>query len=101
MKFLKTYENLNGPKVGDYVICEDPNTRKPLYAFIKNRIGKIVEIDRDKFYPYIVRYNNIPEDLIERFSHPNFTNCRDFKRDEILYFSSTKEELENLKKYNI
>ena len=102
MKHLKTFENINvnEPKIGDYAICNDSN-KNYLNKFLLTNIGKIVDINIYKYYPYIVNYDNVPEDYYEAFSHPTYIDSRDFKREEILYFSENIEDLKAILKYNL
>jgi hypothetical protein len=104
---FKIFENSKQePKIGDYVICTllDPdiiNKNPILNDFLSNNIGKIIEIGQDRIKLYVVKYDNIPEVISYRFSHDN---TRLFAKDDFLYFSSNKEDLEiylNSKKYNI
>ena len=60
MKHLKTYENINKPKLDDYVICKD-NTdseeNNEFQLFLNNNIGQIEDIDNDGFC--IVSFENL------------------------------------------
>ena len=108
MKHIKTYETLDGPKIGDYVICKDEQNFADLNIFLTSHIGQVVQIGNDNKrlldYPYIVQYHeNIPEVLIsDYFSY--FTDsinnneisydCRCFASDEILNYSSDIKDME-------
>jgi intein/homing endonuclease len=123
MLFIKKYEKFNSDrlKVGDYVICEenlDSNSEiyKLLREFISNNVGQIVSDNfemlnsldlypDDKDIEYRVTYPNIPPEIDVYFANiDGKADTRLMKRCEILYFSSSKEEME-LKlfsmKYNI
>jgi len=107
MKYLKSYENINNPKIGDYVIAIDNITSsKDANDILKNTIGKI--ISTNKWYRknplYTTKYDNIPEDLKGHFSYDNEQNIRKLTRIEIKHFSNSKKELETIisaNKYNI
>jgi len=86
MKYIRTYENLNKPKVGDYVLCEEDeiptsswhkrrwateNLLK-VYNFISTHVGKFVCKLRDNVmddYRYIIEYENVPEELQRYFPY--------------------------------
>ncbi len=90
MKHLKSYEHSikDEPQVGDSVICTDIGNENDLNEFLSQNIGTIVGYDirqSEKLFPYIIQYNNIPEELIEFFSIKNKT--RHFSREEILQFA--------------
>lgn len=118
MKYIKLYENVptlpnKHPDEGDYVICKgigysmkyDTN----LKDFIDTHIGQIIGIsintdpvDGVDYYSLEIEYdeNEIPENLKPRFRF----NTLDFTYNDILDWSSHKEELEirvAAKKYNL
>jgi len=104
---FKIYESINDgePEIGDYVIC-DPDFRN-LFNFINNNIGQIINYPSttDK---YVIKYENVPESIYSFFdvniSLSGHTYKRYFQRDEIIYWSKNKEDLEHLiqsKKYNL
>ena len=120
MKYLKTYEKkiqLN-PQVGDYVICNEDeeeykssyNTPDILYSdnlctnFINSNIGKCIFINTNVGGAYYyIQYENIPTEIKDYFKMLH-ENTRRMMRNEIIYFSSNKEDLEpyiNAIKYNI
>jgi len=46
MKYIKKFENINTPEVGDYVLCQEDGTGVPeLENFLKYNIGKIVKCE--------------------------------------------------------
>ena len=90
MKHLKTYEGLieDEPQVGDSVICTDIGNENDLNTFLSQNIGTMVGYDirqSEKLFPYIIKYDDIPEELIEFFSFKGKT--RHFSREEILQFT--------------
>jgi len=111
MKYIKTYEsvfipNPGDPQIGDYVICIDKTTDdERLVNFINTHIGKIVISDRPmQEYDYIVQYDNIPEIFICHEFDFNDHTARPMYKDEILYFSPDKKEMEIIlqqNKYNL
>jgi len=102
MKYLKTYEAIKDkPQIGDYALCKPESgiivydIINKLHNFIDNNIGKNY---KNTFYN--IRYNNIPEELKNFF----YENTKYFHENDILQFSSNKEELEayiQSKKYNL
>ena len=104
MKYLKTYEKINEPQVGDYVICDEKMYDK-VNIFLNNNVGQLISRDPDEYgfkdeYDYIVKYENVPLDIKDYF----LSNVRSFGREEIIEFSSNKEDLEAIldaNKYNI
>ena len=106
MKYLKTFEqnDLDEPKVGDYVLCIDKCANDKTEEFLKENIGQIVNINFEHI-PYKVQFENPPnnddfwgdDDVKERV-------FRWFFRSEILYFESIKTDLEAIlatRKYNL
>ena len=64
--------------------------------FVKNNIGKLIKKLSDADYPdypYVIQFENIPEYLQGSFSFHE-DDSRSFTREEIIDFSSNKEELE-------
>lgn len=116
-KFEKFNINVDEPKLNDYVICDEDqiglNSDKhfrllELINILKNKIGKIVDIDNSA---YIVQYENIPKDMRKEFfviNKKNQLKCRRIFREEIIFWSKSKKELEanieilrKSKKYNV
>jgi len=103
MKYLKTFENSNNPKVGDYVICNEIENRDILSEFISNNIGVVIR----SFFggSYQVNYENIPDEIKKFFANDEkYDGLRGMFRKEIIDFASSKEKLEiklNIKKYNV
>lgn len=93
-------KQLGDIKVGDYVVAEeDDYDIEQVMDFIKNNIGKVVDIWEENPNPYIVEYENVPEEDKADFSwlrnkQSKFReNVWGFTREEIKYFG-TKEEME-------
>lgn len=111
MKHLKIYENYNEIEIGDYVICESGKSNyniqfKKLNDFIRNKIGKLIDID-NKSIPgsiyYIVEYDNIP-DNISNFKRSRNESAFTMHKIDIINYSKDKNELEsiiNANKFNI
>ena len=107
---FKIFENLNTPKVGEYVICiySMSKNHKDLDIFLSQNIGKIIEIRNYKAYtfPYIVEFEHIPNNL-KKFTTNTYFDSIDqivFRRDEILSFNKNKEDLKiflDTNKYNL
>ena len=74
MKYIKTYEDLDDLKIGDYVICIccdlalDTDVREKITTFLENNIGKIVSNSGnrnrphlpERFFRYPIAYENVP-----------------------------------------
>lgn len=117
MKHIKTFENINIPQVGDYVIMNfnannfslaDNYLYTEYIEFVNNTIGKIIKIEYDRYdkYKYIVtEYENVPDSIRYHFNkdgYNKFTDKSDVRR--ISAFSRNKEDLEIIlqaKKYNL
>ena len=108
MKVRKFNENINEnePEIGDYVICHsDESGEKSLNEFTSVNIGIIIDkTSKDMInYPYSIKYDDLPSKL-SSYTNNNDYNTIPFKKEEILYFSKNKEDLElilNTKKFNI
>lgn len=98
MKYIKEYENIIGPKVGDYVLMR---TKQPdLEDYISTHIGQITDIDRSTLN---VRYDNVPPEILANSIH-NELGVRTFTRGLIVDYAPTKEKLElqiQSNKYNL
>jgi len=102
MKVRKFNESLNEdePKIGDYIIIKYDSIVGNAYNFITNNIGKFIKYNSNRTFPYQIEFFNIPNDIESYFNN----NCRNYKYEEILYWSNNKEELELLiqsNKFNI
>jgi len=107
MKYIKQYESINNiPQVGDYILFEDSDLKKEISNFMSNNIGLIVSKEL-VLYDYVVKYENVPDELTPYFSYAYLKygrNCRGIERSDIIYFSSNKEDLEirlQANKYNL
>ena len=104
MKYIKKYESINNePQIGDYVLCREINANNiQVIQWTAVNIGKYIDFnDLDYNYPYLIRYKNVPNDIRSYFFHNDVPSCRTMKRDEIILWSSNKEDLENIIKFNI
>jgi hypothetical protein len=82
MKYIKTYENINEPKVGDYAVVKLPNYDSSISRLLEIEIGKIKKTflpTKTEGWSYLITFGTI-----------------DFlvKRKEIVDFSESKEKLE-------
>ena len=94
MKYLKKFENVNKPEIGDYVLVKSHTRYKEVKNFIDSNIGVIFKIRKDII---TVKYKNIPSNIINKFSYINNNNSSgvyDFYSYKIENFSKNKEELE-------
>ena len=115
MKYLKTFEevNIDEPKVGDYAIFFDEiyeigsgvsSDFNEYVYFINNNIGEIIKIEKNDDYKYHVKFENVPINIIRYFDTASDYYYLRFHKEEILYWSKNKEELEHIlaaKKYNL
>jgi len=106
MKYLKTFESIDEPKEGDYIIAKLPNHlayKDTAEIFCHNNIGQIIGIIYNNIDKpiYKVKYENVPAGL--KISNLN-NNIRGFFKKDFELWSKDKEELEAMiaaKKYNI
>ena len=68
MKYIRTYENIDNPKVGDYVICKDitssDEVSENFQKFLDENIGQIVSDDDINLF--IVLFDKLPsEEILE------------------------------------
>jgi len=129
MKYLKKYENIKEPEIGDYVLCQDLTnkftsgsrkiTQEKFKLFLTENIGQVVGKGSDTIR---VKFENIPNDvdileyafLVQtdiRIKNVDFDRINDkysniatFEFGEIVYFSPNKEDVEmkiSTSKYNI
>lgn len=103
MKYLKSFESVDEPQVGDYVVCEEDSLTS---EFTSNNVGKIVNIEDvfDNTYCYNVAYDDIPKDIEELFDVIHGYYCRDMSRYEIKFWSKNRKDSELYivgKKYNL
>ncbi len=99
MKYIKTFEDVT-PKLelGTYVICQEESNNVEYEKFLRNNIGVIYGYfdgeTKDRF-PYMVQYENIPENIEDFFNDykEKFPNCRAMTEQEIIYDSKNKKDL--------
>ena len=117
MKHIRLFEDINVKlKVGHWVICKDVDSDdKTLSEFLSNNIGRYIRtrtkydintVDVSPKFSYMIQYYNIPNYLEEdfHFGEPDDMDCRIMCKEEILFWSKNKEDLEfiiNANKYNI
>ena len=92
MKYIKKFENLMGPEVGDYVALISDDDHDKVINFLDKNIGKIFKKISDDCYG--VEFDNY------------FLNQNKFyfMIDKILFYSKNKEEVETYllsRKYNL
>lgn len=88
------------PMVGEYVLANDVSGSMKAKDFVNNNIGLCTGIHSGDQFPFEVEYENLTP-YLEKFFNKNKTN---FSRNEILYWSDNKEELELIlqsRKFNI
>lgn len=113
MKHLKSFETNDTelPQIGDYVICgeefvAESETDIKLKNFTSNNIGIVYNFiaKQNVDYPYLIKYENIPEILLPKKLNLFDDNCRKMSVIEIKYWSKSKEELKLIiqaNKYNL
>lgn len=120
MNHIKLFEELNigEPQIDDYVICKDldvDNSGDYLNFFLLNNIGKFIRLSNNydvnvtslpEKYKYMIQYDNVPCEFEEdfHFGEPRNNDCRIMKREEILFWSKDKKDLESIitaNKYNL
>ena len=111
MKYLKTYENINMPKIGDYVIVDASHGESifedaPIFLnFLKTIIGKIIDIKNYDEYKIEYDMNDIPAKFKNFFYIRQHNNSGYLVAwvdlEDIKDFSNKKEKLEIIKKYNL
>ena len=97
MRYIKTYEYISRPQKGEYVICEEGSGIPEVINFLEQNIGKIVDIDGNKFE---VLYDNVPPELDYSF----YKGKRLMEIHEIMHHSFDIEILEAIlsgNKYNL
>jgi len=114
MKYIKKFESVGVPQIGDYVACDeklfDNNNKEDIniYNFISNTIGCITDIEKGGSYYdsfgnkvniiYIVKYDKYPKGLSSYFDNLFFSEY------EVKFWSKNKEDVEvylSGKKYNL
>jgi hypothetical protein len=110
MKYIKTYENNTEPQIGDYAIVKDStirDTNDVIHEFLMENIGKIIKIDYSSHFPFLIKFQNVPYELNDRFRSERIgrrVGKRDFSESEMIAFSPNKKDLEviiSANKYNL
>lgn len=100
MKYLKNYENINTPEVGDYVQIGEDYFDIALIDFFEENIGQLIMINITDGFPFIVKFD---KDLPDKtFAIEN--NIMSFEMNEIVDWDKDKQKLEAKiisKKYNL
>lgn len=101
------FENVNYKlKIGDYIVGEmekESQYDTDFIYFIKNNVGLLIDVMSNNGFR-VVEYDNVPEKIKSYFSLYNNHMTRNFRIDEIILWSESKEELEEIlaaKKYNL
>lgn len=104
---FKLFEELNEgePKLGDYVICCEQESGDDVFDnFLLQNIGQIIARNNGN-YDYGIKYNDVPKEVLFYFgSQGKHKLVRPMTKDEIIYWSENKEDLEpyiQSKKYNL
>lgn len=79
MKYLKTYEDLNEPQIGDKVLCKMKYENHDVYKhyiddaneFLEYEVGEIIDIYPVRTAPYSKKYMNIYQ--VKFFKKPKET----------------------------
>lgn len=112
MRYIKKFENSYNIEIGEYVICDEESGNKNYTNFLKNNIGQVVSYYDNVKYPYVVKYENIPDNILNRFDEvdipdqPGFLykDRRVMGEEEIIFHSKDKKDLEmflTANKYNL
>ena len=113
MKYIKLYEDVIKPKIGDFVYCSGKG--KSNEDYIETNIGEIMDVYfptpsmaryANEFQGKPYKYSNMNETTVYKIKYnPGHFYFEDwFERNEILDFSNNKEDLEyhiQAKKYNL
>ena len=100
MRYVKKFEQLNEPKIGDYVKIDNSEfTDIKLRNFLEDEIGQIIEYYEDEEFPYVIRFKKD----IPNYSRPPGQTLA-ISKDEILIYSSDYYRIKmdkDVKKFNI
>lgn len=103
LKLYEEYENSIEPEVGDYIFAKwkHAEDEHPANIFATNNIGELIKIETDKYdeTSFLVKYNNIPDELKLYKSMNNDTSFR-FKKEDLIKWTKNKEELETILQAN-
>jgi len=93
MKYIKLYEDSTTPQIGQYAAGYSETALEPEKSLLPTLVGKITDIDQRGFYvityPLVIYYK---------------TSWWYFRKDQILAFGDTEEEVEfkiTANKYNL
>ena len=130
MRYIKKFEDINEPDIGDYVLLNDDYGDDLFDEFIMTNIGQIIGFQmgwntdkiiykkseihlgsNDTLY-YIVEYEDIPEEVMniayvylgKTIGEDYCSNILTVQRHQISAYSSNREDLEivlQAKKYNL
>lgn len=119
MKYLKSFENLNHPQIGDYILTKRVINQDELVdninKFTSDNLGIVIGINynpNNKETSYAVQYENIPRTLTNNFNYidtplnPNnkYKNYRTIIPYQILHYSNKPFDINLIKqgeKYNL
>jgi len=114
MNHIEEFENINDPKIGDYVISDFKFYNQEWKNYIDNKIGVVKRVRADGLHQYIITTYEIENYIFENWSKKekkcikkiNGKNYIDmyFELSEIKYLSSNKKDLEAIllaNKYNL
>lgn len=101
MKHIKSFESLNTPQIGDYVLYKKNNSEIiDIYDFLNNNIGQYIG---DKNHLMVIKYDNIPFEIEQNYFNKT-KNTINLNPRDIIEFSPNKKDLELIlkaKKYNL
>ena len=122
MKYLNTFNESikDGPQIGDYVICDEKCCDIESQIFTSENIGQIFDNISNRRYKYVVKYDNVPENLQQQFSNAITNFCNEeqiikfalqkkckwtvMSQEEVIFWSKNKEDCETYlisNKYNL
>ena len=106
MKYIKKYENVEEPQVGDYVLMRTDSKNIDYRNFLKNNVGQIIEMESD--FHMSVKYENVPIKFIKMglfvWSSVEQEYYHTFNKRKMLVFSDNPNDLElkfQMRKYNL
>ena len=114
MKYIKTFENVDKPEVGDYIVVDSLSSDSDVKNFMDYHVAQI-----EDFFGWdivTINYNSVPRYIRHFFGKleksGTFGNYTVYRKqiliDEIISFSKSREEMEelietrkNANKYNL
>lgn len=101
MKYIKKFEQLKYPKIGDYVKIDNSEFADiKLRNFLEEEIGQIIEYyDDEEEFPYVIRFKKD----IPNYSNPSGQTLA-VSKNEILIYSPDIDIIKmdkDVKKFNI